>query len=389
MRRWRRKTREQRILDDFRDALFSSISRKALLADTFSLLARLVPADRAALCITRPGSTSDYFWELANVPPAWFANYTDKAEYDLVRNAVLLQPNRVLCESEIASPRAFEENPWVQDSLQLGMKLSHVMAVLISSKEMDWHGGITLYREQRRAFSERQRLLLEREVVPSLRQAIDNCRLFREEVQHRKMVEWLFQHHKSTGMVVLVPPGREVMRTMGTTDLLDKWFLPYQQRQGGLPQPLLDQFAIVLRLFEQGGAIPDGVWWDRREDESLKVSFVVLPREGEQPRKWAWVLEEIPHKLVVPWDWRDELSGTEREIVECWRKIRPDLAREKGLTPREVEIAQLAITGREIAQIAKDYKCSAKTVRVHLHNIYEKLSVEGLADLLRYVFEHG
>lgn len=379
------KTREQRILRDFNHALLGSLDLKAVMTNAFTLLADLVPADRGALCVTRPGTTSDYFWELANVPPSWFASYPEMVEHDLVRQAVLRSPNQVLCEQQIAPRRVFEENAWVQRSRELGMSLSHVMSVLLLH-EPGWHGGITLYREHRHSFSERHQRLLQ-EVVPSLLLAIRNCRLFGAEVQQRRLLEWLFHHYRGAEVIVLIPPAQEVMRTEGATALLDKWFLPHEQRRGSLPAPLLEQFTKVCALSELGTP-PLDVWWDVGEGENLKVSFVPLPREADHPQHWAWVLEEVPHRLALPWRWREQLSETEREILDCWRRARPTLSLKKGLTDREFETAQLSVTGLEVATIAEELRCTPQTVRVHLHNIYNKLGAENLAILLFRVFQH-
>jgi DNA-binding CsgD family transcriptional regulator len=355
------------------------------MAHAFSQLSALIPADRGALCVTRPGTTSNYLWELANVPSTWFASYAEMVEHDLVRQAVLRSPNQVLREEQIAPRSVFEENPWVQRSRELGMSLSHVMSVMLLH-EPGWHGGITLYREHRYSFSERHQLLLQ-EVVPSLLLAIRNCRLFGAEVQQRRLLEWLFHHYRGAEVVVLIPPAREIMRTEGAIPLLEKWFPPHEQRHGNLPAPLLEQFARVCALSEQGTP-PLDVWWDVGETENLKVSFVPLPQEEERPRHWAWVLEEVPHRVALPWRWREQLSETERQILECWRRARPALALKKGLTEREFETARLSASGNEVATIAEELGCAPQTVRVHLHNIYDKLGAQNLAILLYRVFQH-
>jgi DNA-binding CsgD family transcriptional regulator len=379
------KTREQRVLQDFNQALIGSVDLRDVMSNAFSLLTKLVPADRGALCVTRPGTTTDYFWELANVPPAWFTSYPEMVKHDLVRQAVVRRPNQVLCEQEIAPRSVFEENPWVQRSRELGMSLSHVMSVLISN-EPSWHGGITLYREEHPAFSERHQLLLGK-MVPSLMLAIRRCRLIEADVHRSRLLEWLFQHFRGAQVVVVRPPAQEVMRTPGATALLEKWFLPHEQRRGGLATPLLEQFAKVLALSETGTP-PRDVWWDVGERENLKVSFVELPPDTEHRRRWAWVLEEIPHQLALPWRWGEQLSQEERAILVSWCRARPALALRKGLSAREFETAQLSATGMEVATIAEELGCAPETVRVHLHNIYNKLGAENLAMLLIRVFQN-
>jgi two-component system nitrate/nitrite response regulator NarL len=51
------------------------------------------------------------------------------------------------------------------------------------------------------------------------------------------------------------------------------------------------------------------------------------------------------------------------------------------LTPREQEIALLAARGLSNKAIACEVNASAGTVKVHLHNIFQKLEISRRADL--------
>lgn len=58
------------------------------------------------------------------------------------------------------------------------------------------------------------------------------------------------------------------------------------------------------------------------------------------------------------------------------------------LTPREVELVRMVINGHRNKQIADVLCISEGTVKVHLHNVYEKLKVKGRIGLLKYA-EHN
>jgi DNA-binding NarL/FixJ family response regulator len=62
-------------------------------------------------------------------------------------------------------------------------------------------------------------------------------------------------------------------------------------------------------------------------------------------------------------------------------------AREVGaiLTPRELEVVQLVAHGLRNREIADQLCISEGTVKIHLHNSYEKLHVNSRVELLRYV----
>ena len=59
------------------------------------------------------------------------------------------------------------------------------------------------------------------------------------------------------------------------------------------------------------------------------------------------------------------------------------------LTDREVEIACAIATGLRNRAIADRLKISEGTVKVHLHNIYQKLELDGRHALAAYAREHG
>lgn len=59
------------------------------------------------------------------------------------------------------------------------------------------------------------------------------------------------------------------------------------------------------------------------------------------------------------------------------------------LSGREREIVRLAASGLRNRAIADRLSISEGTVKVHLHNIYEKLDVNGRVDLVNYARENG
>jgi two-component system, NarL family, nitrate/nitrite response regulator NarL len=59
------------------------------------------------------------------------------------------------------------------------------------------------------------------------------------------------------------------------------------------------------------------------------------------------------------------------------------------LTRREVEIVHLVAAGLHNKEIAHRLTVTEGTVKVHLHNIYAKLGVDGRMELLKYARERG
>lgn len=60
----------------------------------------------------------------------------------------------------------------------------------------------------------------------------------------------------------------------------------------------------------------------------------------------------------------------------------------RSLTPREAEIAQLAVRGISTKDIAARLDVKQGTVKIHLHSIYEKLNVGGRLGLVLYARRH-
>ena len=59
------------------------------------------------------------------------------------------------------------------------------------------------------------------------------------------------------------------------------------------------------------------------------------------------------------------------------------------LTPRELEIVRMIVQGLRNKAIAERLAISEGTVKLHLHNVYEKLGVDGRLSLMVYAQQHG
>jgi DNA-binding NarL/FixJ family response regulator len=67
----------------------------------------------------------------------------------------------------------------------------------------------------------------------------------------------------------------------------------------------------------------------------------------------------------------------------------PDRARPAhGLTPRELEVLRLLVSGETNKAIASQLVLSERTVDRHVSNIYAKLGVSSRAAATAYAYEH-
>jgi DNA-binding NarL/FixJ family response regulator len=95
----------------------------------------------------------------------------------------------------------------------------------------------------------------------------------------------------------------------------------------------------------------------------------------------ADVLLECVRKVAIGESWieRDTVTRAFRTIVS--RDAAPEPT-EDTLTPREVELVRMVAQGLRNKVIAERLAISEGTVKVHLHNIYEKLGVDGRLELV-------
>ena len=82
------------------------------------------------------------------------------------------------------------------------------------------------------------------------------------------------------------------------------------------------------------------------------------------------------------------------EILGAYIPLPGDLRRfneevRQALTPRELEIVRMVSAGLRNRAVADKLCISEGTVKVHLHNIYEKLSVTGRLELALYARNRG
>jgi DNA-binding NarL/FixJ family response regulator len=111
---------------------------------------------------------------------------------------------------------------------------------------------------------------------------------------------------------------------------------------------------------------------------------------------WGLVLKEMAPQTLV--ECVQKVRAGERwldspSVVRALEKItkkEADVARLSALvTPRELEIIRMIATGLRNKEIAARLSISEGTVKLHLHNIYEKLRLDGRMALLLYAQEHG
>lgn len=344
--------REQRITWELLEILHSSLDLHEVLRRAYGALRQLVPADHGALCVSLPGDPTAYDWAVADLPPELFAGYTELARHDFVRSAVIARPNVVLRDSEMLPRRSIERSVMYRRSRELGMRLEQAMAVLLAV-EPGWHGGITLYRDRRRPFSDRDRALLHR-LAPSIAAATRSCRRFGDSVRRGDALEAALRR-EGIEVLVVAPPASVLARSADAEALLERWFTALERSAGALPVPLAG--ALGAAAAEPAAGAWAAPWVRRTSRGELRADFVPFVDRG----RTFWVVELREAAVAAaPAAWRGRL------------------------TDRQVEVAERVMRGWDNALIAEDLGCAQATVKKHLQRVYDALGVPSRTALMAY-----
>jgi DNA-binding NarL/FixJ family response regulator len=159
---------------------------------------------------------------------------------------------------------------------------------------------------------------------------------------------------------------------------------------------------LVLDLVMPGH---DGMWVLRELSElNLPTRTVLLTAHVEENRLveairlgvWGIVLKEMAPRMLMECvrkvyageKWLEQQSVT--RAMERMQKRESEIDRlTRLLTPRELEIVRLASEGLRNKEIGERLSITEGTVKIHLHNIYEKLGVTGRSQLILYATKHG
>ncbi len=86
---------------------------------------------------------------------------------------------------------------------------------------------------------------------------------------------------------------------------------------------------------------------------------------------------------------RQAAEGTVFQALGIPEEDETSVAKEAGLSKRELSILKALGSGLSNKQIAKELWLAEQTVKFHLTNIYRKLGVANRTEAVRYAYRHG
>jgi two-component system nitrate/nitrite response regulator NarL len=189
-------------------------------------------------------------------------------------------------------------------------------------------------------------------------------------------------------------------------------YATHTDRGGGAPPPTAEAALRALEEFKPDVlvldlAMPgrDGLWVMREAatrqvrarmvlltahiDEHQLLEAVKLDVAGVVLKEMApRLLVECVRKVFAGEKWLETHSVT-RAMDRMSRRESELQKLSQLLTPRELEIVRLAAEGLRNREIAERLSITEGTVKIHLHNIYEKLGVNGRSQLILQATRQG
>lgn len=331
--------REQQLTLDLLEALGSSLDLGVVLAAACPLLMRLVPADCAALGVSRSARPEDFEWTVADLPAAFFASYPEMAPHDFVRRAVSERPNLVLDDRQMVSRSDLERNVMYQRAREVGAPLEHVLAVLLHAGG-GGQSGFSLYRAKKKPFSSTERARLQ-QVTPALANTVRNCQAFGVRADWKAALERLLDT-PSSALLLVTDSGTEVARSDALSALFARWFAPFELHGARLPDALL---GALQQARVEGSA----VWRRKGLQGSLEVRIQPLSVHFGVAR-WLVHCTEQP------------ATG----LPDAWLRL---------LSRRQQQVAGAVLRGWDNRLIAAELGCAEATVKKHLQAIFDKLGL--------------
>jgi DNA-binding NarL/FixJ family response regulator len=155
-----------------------------------------------------------------------------------------------------------------------------------------------------------------------------------------------------------------------------------------LLMPGMDGLAVARALSDAGNS-PNVVLLTAQLHEDQLIEALRLGIKG-------FVLKEMATKLLVECLRRVHAGGQWLEKDSAGKAMAKLVRREaKGreiatlLTPREIEVVTMVAKGFSNKEIGSHLCIAEGTVKIHLHNIYEKLKINRRAELVRFAEEYG
>lgn len=145
----------------------------------------------------------------------------------------------------------------------------------------------------------------------------------------------------------------------------------------------------VLRAIEAGGSLTRVVLLTAALGEEQLVEALRLGVGGVVLKEMApQLLVEAVREVHAGRRWLDK-GSLDRALGRLLQREEAGREAAETLTPRELEIVRMVASGLRNRAIAEKLFITEGTVKIHLHNIYQKISIDGRLELAVYAQRKG
>ncbi|MBZ4376927.1 helix-turn-helix transcriptional regulator [Corallococcus sp. AS-1-6] len=344
-------SRELRLIQEMDKRLRNVRTFEDIYAAIQAVMERICRADHLAVGFTHADGSPGLEWVAPSVQPL-LAGYSPWASRCFVFQYTLARPNQAARELQMLEGRSLDSTETYERSRAAGLKLKHVLATLLFETRQKFQGGIAMYKDSARAFTERDEALLQA-FIPLINDAVSTVQYI-EALRFKGDLLTALSMEAWPGMV-LNAMGRRIEETGTARALLSRWFSPHELSHD-VPKEWVDYVKWLSSL--------DGL---------------LLPTEKPFPDKTRG-LDTLKVSFKASTVLRPGCTLWEVRIREELHWMRPEWV--PRLSDRQLEVADLLNDGASDADIARELKLSLHTVKEHTKALYERTDTDGRLDLV-------
>jgi two-component system nitrate/nitrite response regulator NarL len=155
--------------------------------------------------------------------------------------------------------------------------------------------------------------------------------------------------------------------------------------------PKISGMEVLQSLLESRNKVRTIVLSGALEDDAISKVFELGAHGVVLKDSATSMLFKSIHAVMAGQYWLGRQSVS--NLVETLKHYRNSAQKTKpknfGLTPREMEIVRVVVSGYSNKEIAAQLSISEQTVKHHITSIFDKLGVYNRLELTLFVFHHG
>ncbi|MBN9687595.1 MULTISPECIES: helix-turn-helix transcriptional regulator [unclassified Corallococcus] len=344
-------SRELRLIREMEKRLRNVRTFEDIYAAIQQVMECICRADHLAVGFTHADGSRGLEWVAPTVQPL-LAGYSPWAPRCFVYQYALDRPNKAAREPQMLAGRPLESTETYERSRAAGLKLRHVLATLLFETRRKFKGGLAMYRDTARAFTDRDEALLQA-FIPLINDAVSTVQYIEAKGFKADLLAALSM--ESWPGMVLNAVGRRIEETGTSRAVVNQWFRP-NELSHDVPKEWVQYVKWLSSL--DGLLLPtEKPFADRKRGlNTLKVSFRASTVLRPGCTLWEVRIREELHWMREDWS--------------------------RKLSPRQIQVADLMKKGARDEDIAQDLNLKLNTAKEHAKAVYRKTGAEGRLDLV-------